>query len=197
MRFKVFQINPDRDTENRIFRPHSGNPDMSIYDEVADLVFGGSEDCTAKLEDIFVALNITPPKGGRSLSVSDVIEVIEPSLNVPVGRYFVDLVGWKTLTAPSVPPQFWTGYETIRGVTMPGDKLIGQEVEFWWEDGQQYDLDDTCYDQILESLGNGADSGELSLLGCNNADETSSQTCTTAGWWKICDESEEVICVIL
>lgn len=99
MKIRVYQINSDRDEHRVMFLSHDrlerfqGSPDVdsSIYDKVYE-----KEVACSNLEDIYTMLNIDHPSDyhGRSLSVSDVVEVVE-SENMPQGFYFCDSVGFK------------------------------------------------------------------------------------------------------
>ena len=91
VRIKVYQINHDRDTEHRCFMPLKPGQivDPSIYDEVFDgLVHSGD------LEAIFSLFNgemMPALHRGRSMSVSDVVEVGEVFHYVnPVGFEQID-----------------------------------------------------------------------------------------------------------
>ena len=97
--FSIYQINTDRD-DNRIcflgldtlerFQ-HSKEVDSALYDRVYD----GKLDCNS-LETIYEKFNIDHPADykGRSLSVSDVVEIRE-SDTLNAGFYFVDSIGFK------------------------------------------------------------------------------------------------------
>ena len=99
--FSIYQINTDRD-DNRIcflgldtlerFQ-HSKEVDPVLYDRVYD----GKLDCNS-LETIYEKFNIDHPADykGRSLSVSDVVEIRESDTLNP-GFYFVDSIGFKSL----------------------------------------------------------------------------------------------------
>lgn len=83
MNIRIYQINMDRDTEQKAFQGIEnlkhlfGNDDIdsSLYDKV----FEGEVDCD-NLEGIYQMFNLNHPDGyrGRSLSVSDVVEVVTP-----------------------------------------------------------------------------------------------------------------------
>ncbi len=83
MNIRIYQINMDRDTERKAFegienleRLFGGSSiDSSIYDKV----FEGEVDCES-LEGIYQKFNLDHPEGyrGRSLSVSDIVEIITP-----------------------------------------------------------------------------------------------------------------------
>ena len=99
--FSIYQINTDRD-DNRIcflgldtlerFQ-HSKEVDPVLYDRVYD----GKLDCNS-LETIYEKFNIDHPADykGRSLSVSDVVEIRESDTLNP-GFYFVDSIGFKSI----------------------------------------------------------------------------------------------------
>lgn len=99
MRMRLYQINTDRDEKGLAFmnyefvkrRTHSELIDRNIY----DCVFDGEVNCKS-LESVFALFNFRYPDGyqGRSLSLSDVVEVME-SDHVPKGLYFCDSVGFK------------------------------------------------------------------------------------------------------
>ena len=99
MEIKIFQINLDRDTNRVAFadlehtEKYQGGPeiDSSIYDEV----FSGNVDCS-NLEDVFQLFNLDCPDNyaGRSLSVSDIVQVLDSTSAAP-GYYFCDTVGFK------------------------------------------------------------------------------------------------------
>lgn len=99
MKIKLYQINMSRDEKGLAFmnyafvkeRTRTDRIDQRIY----DCVFDGEVDCKS-LESVFALFNFRHPKGyrGRSLSVSDVVEVIK-SDHVPKGLYFCDSIGFK------------------------------------------------------------------------------------------------------
>ena len=83
MKIRIYQINMERDTNRFVFmsldtlEKTTGSPaaiDSSIY----DLVYEGDVDCQS-LEQVFQMFNLQHPADyeGRSLSVSDIVEVIE------------------------------------------------------------------------------------------------------------------------
>ena len=100
--FSIYQINTERD-DNRIcflgldtlerFQ-HSKEVDPVLYDRVYD----GKLDCNS-LETIYERFNIDHPADykGRSLSVSDVVEIRESDTLNP-GFYFVDSIGFKSIS---------------------------------------------------------------------------------------------------
>lgn len=101
MKIKIYQVNTERD-ENRVaffglnvFPKFQGSSDVNsgLYDSV----YTGTVDCK-NLEDVFRKFNTDHPTGykARSLSVSDVVEVIE-SDSVKSGFYFCDSFGFKAV----------------------------------------------------------------------------------------------------
>ncbi len=74
LRIKVFQINPDRDSEHRCFE--SLKPRQPIDPAIYDEVYSGPVP-SIEPEMIFQQFNVDPPPlhRGRSMSVSDVVEV--------------------------------------------------------------------------------------------------------------------------
>lgn len=99
--FSIYQINTDRDDNRVCFLgldtlerfQHSKAVDPSLYDRVYD----GNLDCSS-LEAIYEKFNIDHPDDytGRSLSVSDVVEIKESDTFNP-GFYFVDSIGFKAI----------------------------------------------------------------------------------------------------
>lgn len=105
--FSIYQINTERD-DNRIcflgldtlerFQ-HSKEVDPVLYDRVYD----GKLDCNS-LETIYQKFNVDHPADykGRSLSVSDVVE-IRGSDTLNPGFYFVDSIGFKSISFDKSP----------------------------------------------------------------------------------------------
>ena len=99
--FSIYQINMDRDSDNVCFFgtdtlekiQHSKEVNAAIYDRVYD----GKLDCQS-LDAIYEKFNIDYPTDyiGRSLSVSDVVEIKESDAIDP-GFYFVDSIGFKAI----------------------------------------------------------------------------------------------------
>ena len=99
MEIKIYQINTDRDDRNCAFMDleylkralGQNGPDAEIY----DLVYTGKVD-DRSLEDVFTRFNCDIPEDyrGRSLSVSDVVEVVGDA-EVEPGFYFCDRIGFQ------------------------------------------------------------------------------------------------------
>lgn len=101
MNIRIYQVNMKRDTNNVAFMRYefleklqgSQSVDSKIYDKV----FDGEVDCQT-LEDVFQMFNLNHPEGykDRSLSVSDVVEVMEDPMH-PHCFYFCDSIGFKSI----------------------------------------------------------------------------------------------------
>ena len=95
--FSIYQINVDRDTANVCFigmeslEKIKGTKDVNAA--AYDRVYDGKMDCIS-LENIYQKFNVDHPADykGRSLSVSDVVEIRESDTLNP-GFYFVDSIG--------------------------------------------------------------------------------------------------------
>lgn len=96
MNIRIYQINPGRDSDRLAFQgldEIGGNLNSEIY----DCVYEGDVDCKS-LEGIFEKFNHDRPEGceERSLSVSDIVEVID-SETVSPGFYYCDSFGFKAI----------------------------------------------------------------------------------------------------
>ena len=133
MKIKIYQIDPERDAKRLRFQNleatrralHSHGPEASIYNKV----FAGTVKCR-NLEDVFVLFNSSRPEGfrGRSLSVSDIVEV-EDAASITPGCYFCDSVGFKEV--PFHPEQTVDKAQekTIRVVLVePGKQTRAAEI---------------------------------------------------------------------
>ena len=102
MKIRIYQVNTERDPERLAFmgsdflmKKRGGmNLDSSIYDSV----FEGTVECRS-LEDVYAVFNRSHPTGykARSLSVSDVVEVMEAE-KVKEGFYFCDSFGFQEVS---------------------------------------------------------------------------------------------------
>lgn len=130
MEVKIYQINMDRD-ENRIcFMGLDSLPrfqgtdqiDSSIY----DLVYAGDVPCS-DLEGVYRMFNIDHPDGytGRSLSVSDVVQIQDGSKNGPTFHY-CDSIGFKEVHFDPELTQDATKPGTIKVVLVEPGKLARQ-----------------------------------------------------------------------
>ena len=114
MKIRIYQINLERDIMRVAFASYdqleemTGSP-VAIDSSIYDLVYEGEADCQ-DLEDVFQVFNLHHPLdyGGRSLSVSDIVEVIEAetdadnncSLGHPVepGFFYCNSFGFKKVS---------------------------------------------------------------------------------------------------
>lgn len=111
MRIKIFQINSEKDTEKKKFQPLSDEKiDSTIYKNV---YFG---DVNAEsLEDIYTHFNGNRPAThqGHSLSVSDVIEVLDGENKVVNGKYFCDRIGFKEVEFDTSKSEEMSGMRVV------------------------------------------------------------------------------------
>lgn len=101
MRIKIYQIDMERDEhriammgyEDTLARLNGESIDSALY----DLVFDGEVEAK-DLEAVYAKFNLDHPAGytGRSMSVSDVVEVVE-STTAKEGFYFCDSIGFKEI----------------------------------------------------------------------------------------------------
>ena len=100
--FSIYQINMDRDSANVCFIGMESLEKIKGTKEVNaaayDRVYDGKMDCIS-LENIYQKFNVDYPADykGRSLSVSDVVEIRESDTLNP-GFYFVDSIGFKSIS---------------------------------------------------------------------------------------------------
>lgn len=95
MIIKLYQVNKEKDVHKVMFESledtftklKSSVVDSSIY----DLVYSGEVEA-GTLDDVYAIFNVYRPEDymGRSMSVSDVVEVIKGNDNVEPGYYFCD-----------------------------------------------------------------------------------------------------------
>jgi len=102
MKIKIYQVNLDRDHDNVGFMGMEALQKLQGSTEINsaayDSVFEGEVECKT-LEDVYVMLNRSHPRGykGRSLSVSDVVEIVSDEKLKP-GFYFCDSFGFKEVS---------------------------------------------------------------------------------------------------
>ena len=100
--FSIYQINVDRDTANVCFIGMESLEKIKgtkgVNAAAYDRVYDGKMDCIS-LENIYQKFNVDHPADytGRSLSVSDVVEIRESDTLKP-GFYFVDSIGFKKIS---------------------------------------------------------------------------------------------------
>lgn len=82
MNVRIYQINMKRDTNNVAFMNYESLPKFQVSSEIDsslyDKVFEGEVNCFT-LEKLYEIFNLEHPAGykGRSMSVSDVVEIID------------------------------------------------------------------------------------------------------------------------
>lgn len=100
--FSIYQINRDRDNARVCFLGYDSlekfQQSKEVNAAIYDRIYGGELDCKF-LETIYEKFNLDHPKDykGRSLSVSDVVEIRESDTLKP-GFYFVDSIGFRAIT---------------------------------------------------------------------------------------------------
>ena len=123
MKIRIYQINLERDTNRVAFESlelleryqGSREIDSAIYDKI----YEADVSCKS-LEDVFQRFNLEHPAdySGRSLSVSDIVEVVEDEKLMP-GFYFCDSIGFEKI---AFEPEK-TIHDTIRVVLLEPGKL--------------------------------------------------------------------------
>ena len=132
MNIRIYQVNMSRDENNVAFQgldelEHfhgSREIDSSVY----DCVFAGEVDC-GDLEDVFRKFNIDHPNGykGRSLSKSDVVEVIEAD-GIEPGFYFCDSIGFKSVEFDPEQAEPYKDSKIKVLMVVPGKKAYEKEI---------------------------------------------------------------------
>lgn len=125
MDIRIYQVNHDRDKDNVGFMSYETLPrfqgTQEPNPEIYDKVFQGPVDCSS-LEGIYAKFNTNHPVGycGRSLSVSDIVEVIKAP-DTESGFYFCDSFGFKSV--PFDSDQAQEKSDTIKVVLLEPGKL--------------------------------------------------------------------------
>lgn len=132
MNIKIYQINYNRDTDRIKFlgldslADLQGTPD--INSRIYDRVYQGNVEA-ASLEDVYRVFNTEYPLNfkGHSLSVSDVVEVVEGAGMTP-GFYFCDCVGFQPV---KFHPELTTEHEKTLHVVLlePGKMARAAEID--------------------------------------------------------------------
>lgn len=97
MNIAIYQIDPDRDENNVAFLNYENlerfQDSAALRSEIYDKVFEGEVEC-GTLEEVYQMFNIGQPDGyrGRSLSVSDVVEVVGEEKST---FHFCDSIGFR------------------------------------------------------------------------------------------------------
>ena len=101
MKIKIYQIDMERDEHRIAMMGHKDTlarlKGESIDPSIYDLVFDGEVEAR-DLEAVYAKFNMDHPAGytGRSMSVSDVVQVVESSTGKE-GFYFCDSIGFKEI----------------------------------------------------------------------------------------------------
>lgn len=102
MKIKIYQVNMERDEKRIAFMGLDEFPKFQgsyeVKSSLYDSVYIGEVDCK-NLEEVYRKFNLDHPAGykARSLSVSDVVEIIE-SDSMKSGFYFCDSFGFKEVS---------------------------------------------------------------------------------------------------
>lgn len=133
MKIRIYQINPERDTDGRMFmnlarlekNQHTRTPDSTLYDRV----FEGEVKVTS-LEDVFYVFNMEYPAGyiGRSLSVSDVVEIVDGGKEEP-GFYFCDSFGFQKVAFDDSLAQVKEGRTITVVLLEPGELARVKQID--------------------------------------------------------------------
>lgn len=119
MRFNIYQIDMDLDSKDQKFNSFDN---QKINPAIYKKVFSGCINELNTLEDVYIKFNIDIPRShyGHSLSVSDIVEVIDSDC-VKSGFYYCDSVGFKKLSDfdASLCPK---DYDTYRVVAVEPNK---------------------------------------------------------------------------
>lgn len=97
MNIAIYQVNPDRDENNVAFLNYENlerfQGSAALRSEIYDKVFEGEVEC-GTLEEVYQTFNLDHPDGyrGRSLSVSDVVEVVGEEKST---FHFCDSIGFR------------------------------------------------------------------------------------------------------
>ena len=99
MKIRIYQISLERDSDKVAFMALNTLPKLQktegVNSSLYDRVYEADVDCS-NLEDVFKLFNLNLPAEytGRSLSVSDVVEVVDAP-EIEAGFYFCDSVGFQ------------------------------------------------------------------------------------------------------
>ena len=102
MKINIYQINLDRDTKGVAFEAYSRLQELQGFPNVKvalyDRVYSGTV-AAEDLEDVFCIFNADRPEDykARSMSVSDVVKVIDGTETAKPGFYYCDTIGFKKL----------------------------------------------------------------------------------------------------
>lgn len=134
MKIKIYQVNLERDRERVAFMDYAAlarhQGVQTIRSEIYDQVFEGDVECET-LEAVFYKFNLDHPENyrGRSLSVSDIVEVTEAE-TVKSGFYYCDDVGFNEVSFSPEQAQSLKEPDTIRVLLLePGKNARIADIE--------------------------------------------------------------------
>ena len=138
MKVRIYQVNTDRDKDRIAFMEYDHlecfQGTKEINSSVYDKAFDGELDLIS-LEDVYRKFNLSHPEGfeGRSLSVSDIVEIVS-SDNVKPGFYFCDTIGFKEVDFDHSKTSVLSRPKTMKVVLLEPDKFartaeIGTKLE--------------------------------------------------------------------
>ena len=135
MEISIYQINVKRDNERVAFLDIESMKELKGYDKpdssIYEAAYSGEVDCNS-LEDVYRMFNINHPSGyrGRSLSVSDIVEV-KSAENVEPGCYFCDTVGFQKIefTPPKIPEKNTMRVLLVEPGKLAKEAYIGTSLE--------------------------------------------------------------------
>ena len=200
MKFCIYQVNTDRDKNRIAFISYDSlerfQGTKEINCSVYDKVYEGEADLHS-LEDIFQKFNFNHPEDytGRSLSVSDIVEIVS-SDDVKPGFYFCDTFGFKEVEFDPSQTSEAQKPETITVVLLePGKCARAAEIKTGLRNLQQVvggDIEAAYYfDEAVCVVCN--DEGKINGMPLNRSvyDEDKNVIDIIAGTAFICDCSGE------
>lgn len=129
MKINIYQINSERDKNNVLYTGFkylekfqgTSEIDSAIYDKV----FSGEVDDCKTLEDVYTLFNTKQINNyyGHSLSVSDIVEVVDDNSQIDKGFYFCDSISFKKVDFNPELTQDRTEEEKIKVVYVQEGKL--------------------------------------------------------------------------
>ena len=132
MNIRIYQINLGRDEKRIAFQGLDALKQLQEIEEISssiyDCVFSGKVNCSG-LEDVFQKFNIDHPDGysGRSLSVSDVVEIVDAE-DVGKGFYYCDNVGFSKVDFDPEEAEPYKGNKIRVLMVEPGKKAYEKEI---------------------------------------------------------------------
>ena len=138
MEIRIYQVDPDRDAANIEFEPFSAALRSGIDPGAYDCVFDGDVKCS-DLEEVYGMFNRSRPDyyPGRSMSVSDIVEVRSGGAETP-GFYYCDVIGFSKMDEFDPAQTRDVTSDTMRVLVVePGKEAyvsdIGKSVSSWYD----------------------------------------------------------------